>query len=424
MKNLIEQLTANEQVSDYKINIYKKESCELFFVKGKLETMRHTDTCDREVTVYTCHDGVMGDARFFVYPSTTEEDIKNLIGEAVAKALLIENPVYSLPEDEIGSYQVTSNFADYDPAELVSLISEQVFAACQQENSALNSVEVFVTKHTESVINSRGLHKTQVRYDAMVETIPTYNGPKQSVELYHQYNFSAYDPEAVHNEIVRKMAEVKARCEAVQPDKIPACDVVLGDLEASELFWNIAEDLNYAGVYSQSNLHKKGDAIQKAPEGDVIGITMAGALEGCVNSAKFDADGIALDAIRIVDAGKVVNYYGSNRFGQYLGETPTGNLRCMQVDAGTVDVNSVLDGPCLEVISMSGLQVDFYSDYIGGEIRLAYYRDKEFVKAVTGISIAGKLSQVLNTIHLSSEVAVRDSYVGPRHVILREMNIF
>ena len=91
MKNLIEQLTANEQVSDYKINIHKKESCELFFVKGKLETMRHTDTCDREVTVYTCHDGVMGDARFFVYPSTTEEDIKNLIGEAVAKALLIEN---------------------------------------------------------------------------------------------------------------------------------------------------------------------------------------------------------------------------------------------------------------------------------------------------------------------------------------------
>ena len=424
MKMLIEQLTAHEQVSAYKINIHKKESCELFFVKGKLETMRRTDTCDREVTVYTCHDDVMGDARFFVYPSTTEEDLKNLIQEAVEKALLIQNPVYTLPEGQTGSYQVASNFADYDPVDLAAQVSDLVFSAGQQENSALNSVEVFINKHTESVINSRGLHKTQVRYDAMVETIPTYNGPEQSVELYHQYNFSSLDPDAVRGEIVRKMEEVRARCEAVQPEQIPACDVILCELEASDLFWNIADDLNYANVYSHSNLHKKGDAIQSAPEGDLIGITMAGALTGCVHSAKFDADGMALGSIRVVDEGKVVNYFGSNRFGQYLEETPTGNLRCIQVDTGSADPAKLTQGPCLEVLSMSGLQVDFFSDYIGGEIRLAYYRDGEHVKAVTGISISGKLSQVLNTIRLSSQTTVRDSYVGPRQVILRDMNIF
>ena len=37
MKTTIELLQANAQVSGYKINIHKKESCELFFVKGKLE---------------------------------------------------------------------------------------------------------------------------------------------------------------------------------------------------------------------------------------------------------------------------------------------------------------------------------------------------------------------------------------------------
>ena len=50
MNTIIELLRANAQVSDYKINIHKKESFELFFVKGKLETVRCTDTCDKVVT--------------------------------------------------------------------------------------------------------------------------------------------------------------------------------------------------------------------------------------------------------------------------------------------------------------------------------------------------------------------------------------
>ena len=51
MMTTIELLRANEKVSGYKINIHKKESMELFFVKGKLETVRRTNTCDKEVPV-------------------------------------------------------------------------------------------------------------------------------------------------------------------------------------------------------------------------------------------------------------------------------------------------------------------------------------------------------------------------------------
>ena len=65
MKQILEALNADPRVSDYKINIHQKESYELFFVKGKLETLRRTDTCDREVTVYVDHNGFRGDAQFF-----------------------------------------------------------------------------------------------------------------------------------------------------------------------------------------------------------------------------------------------------------------------------------------------------------------------------------------------------------------------
>ena len=420
----IELLRANEKVSGYKINIHKKESMELFFVKGKLETVRRTNTCDKEVTVYVDHGEFKGDSQFFVYPSTTQEQLKKLIDEAVEKALLINNQNYELPGAETGEYAVESNFADYDSAELATMISKAVFDANTVENASLNSVEVFINKHTETVLNSKGLQKTQVRYDAMVEAIPTYNGENMSVELYEQYNFGSLDEKALHDEIAEKMAEVKARFEAVKPEYPLSGTVILNKHELASLFFNIASDLNFATVYSHSNLWSKGDAIQKDPQGDVIGITMAGQVEGSTRSSRFDNDGLSLGSVRIVDGGKATAYYGSNRYGQYLGKVPTGELRCLVADAGSASADSFDSGNYLEVVSMSGLQVDFYNDYIGGEVRLAYYHDGENTVPVTGVSISGKLSQVLDKILFSSERAVQGGYFGPTKAALRDMTIF
>ena len=421
MNTVTELLRADSRVSGYKFNIHKKESFELFFVKGRLETVRSTDTCDREVTVYVDHDGFRGDAQFFIYPSTTAEQLRALIDEAVGKALLIDNQAYELPEKQTGIYTVESNFADYAPGQLAGLIAEAVFSANDIPNASLNSVEIFLNRHTETVVNSRGLDKTQVRYDAMVEAIPTYNGEKQSVELYQQYNFSTMDPEAIRAEIADKLAAVKARYEAVTPERPLDCPVVLNRQELSELFGSIAQDLNYASVYAHANLFRKGQPIQKAPTGDPIGITMTGQIPGSVRSARFDSDGLSLGSIRLVEEGQALNYYGSNRYGQYLGETPTGSLPCLAADPGTAGTPQ---GAYLEVISMSGLQVDLYNDYIGGEIRLAYYHQGGQVLPVTGISISGCLSQVLNTIRLSSDTAVYRGYQGPAQAILSQMKIF
>ena len=424
MKTTVELLEKNSRVSGYKINIHTKESCELFFVKGKLETVRHTDTCDKEVSVYVKHDEFVGDSQFLIYPSTTEEEIAKLIDEAVDKALLINNKSYELPEAEQGEYEVESNFKGYAPMELAAEIAEAVFEANTLEKGSLNSVEIFINKHTEEVINSKGLCKKQIKYDAMVEAIPTYNGETQSVELYEQYNFSNFDRQETVAEIAGKMKEVEARYNAVKPDDTIDCKVILDKLELANLFFEIAYDLNYSSVYSHSNLYNKGDDIQKEPSGDLIGITMAGQAKGSIRSSMFDADGMALGSVRLVDGGKAVNYFGSNRYGQYLDEKPTGMLPCLCADSGTADEKEFSSGKYLEVISMSGLQVDFYNDYIGGEVRLAYYNDGEKTIPVTGISIAGKLSDTLNTIRFSTEAAVHNGYIGPKKAILSNMKVF
>ncbi len=421
---MLNMLSSHPGVSDYKINSRNKQSYEVFFVKGKLETVRCTDTCDKEVTVYADHDGCKGEAQFFVYPSTTDEEIAKLIDEAVHKANLIHNPVFSLPENEAEDYRIESDIENCAPSALAGILAQTVFEASTLPNGAINSLEIFINRYCDTVENSKGIRKSQTRHDIMIEAIPTYNGEKQSVELYAQYNLGSTSLFDLSCQIKEKMQEVSARYHATKPAVALECPVILNKQELSELFFGIAYDLNYASVYSHSNLYKKGDAIQKEPVHDRINISMSGEVPGNVRSAKFDADGISLGSVQIIKEGVAIAYFGSNRFGQYLGETPTGELRILCVEPGSLQEDAFVGGTFLEILSMSGLQVDAYSDYIGGEIRLAYYHHNGQTTPVTGVSFSGKLSDVLNNIRLANKTAMSGGYVGPHKAIIEQVTIF
>ena len=424
MNTIVKHLQSHKGVCAYKVNFRRKESYELFFVKGALEMVRNTDNTDKEVTVYADHGDFRGHAQFFVYPSTTEAELQKLVDEAVQKAQLIDNPHYELVPGETGDYAVPTNFDSWDAADLAAEIANTVFAANTLDVTSLNAVEIFINRITETVANSRGLHKTQVRWTAMVEAIPTATENGESVELYEQYNFNALDLPILSKEIADKLSQAKARHEAKRLAVTGNPRVILGAQELSELFWNFADDLNFATIYSHQNLYKKGDLLQTDPQGDRLGLSVTAMLPGCAGNRCFDSDGMTLSDRKIIDGGKAVAYYGSNRFAQYLNEVPTGSLPCIRLDTGSATEDELMTGPYLEIVSMSGIQTDFYSDYVGGEIRLAYWHDGREIRPVTGISVSGKLSDVLNHIRFSDREVVCGNYGGPHKAIIEGMNIF
>lgn len=426
MKNRIELLKKllgeNKEVSDYKINFVGTESSELFFVGKKLETARATDVCDILVTVYKDHDGKKGESAFSVYESMTEADLKEKIAAAVTRAKLVSNEPYDIVSGKIAQRDVPSNFSDYEPKELAALIAKAVQKADLLVSGAINALEIFVYRHETKVLNSKGVDVTEIKYDAMIEAIPTWNENGESVELYEAYRFTEFDEAEIIAEINEKMREVRDRRHAAKPAEKIEADVVLNMQEAGELFSELAGDLNYASVYSHLNLHKLGEDLQYG-DGDKITITMKGEMKGSDYSAAFDSDGFELADKTIVENGKVTGYYGMNRFAAYLGEKPTGNLRCVGVNAGTLSDDELEKTTYLECISLSGLQLDLYNDYIGGEIRLAYLHKDGKTIPVTGISMSGRLSNVLSSIRLSDKVKVRRNYGGPYKVLLKGMEI-
>ncbi len=425
MTDIIKLLQENKGVDDFRVSSTKRESYELFFVHQKLETVRSTDTLDISVTVYVNHDGKLGSSTFAVYDSMSDEEATAKIETAAQRARLVSNEPWELPAGTAQveqPYELPSNFKNYAPQELAKKIADAVFAADDLEGGSINALEIFLYEDVIRVANSRGVDKTQKKRHCMVEAIPTWNENGESVELYENYTFTEFDPAVVTAEIAGKMREVRDRQHAEKPETPLRCNVVLRGKEIMRLAAVLARDLNYSSVYSHSNLHKKGDDLQPGNAGDKLSVTMCGKLTGSTRSAFFDEDGVDLAEQPLIVDGVVVGGFGADRFAQYLGEKATGNLGCVSVKCGTMDDESE-NGPYLECISLSGLQLNLYNDYIGGEIRLAYYHDGEKIRPVTSISMSAKLSEVLSTLRLSREPVSIDGYHGPAKALLKDVSI-
>ncbi len=409
----IEKLLNESSAREWKINSTKTESYELFFVHSKLETVRSTDTQTSAVTVYLDHDGKKGQASFKLYASTTEDEAKAKIDSALEKAALISNEYYALPEGETLDGAIESNFTEHEPKQVAAKIADAVFSSDMLGNGSVNALEIFINKYTVTVKNSRGMDKREVKYSAMIEAIPTWN-EGESVELYEAIRTAEFDYNKIKNEIEAKMREVRDRGSAKAPESKLECPVVLPAEELSQLFGELAHTLNFAAVYTKQNPFSEGDAIQKAPTGDKITVTMKGTIRGSTASALFDGDGTTLTDAKVIENGTAASYFGGSRFAQYLGRQATGELACYEVECGTLTDEELNSAPYFECVSMSGLQLDIYNDYIGGEVRLAYYFDGEKKIPVTGISISGKLSDALNSIKLSAESKQTGRYLGPK----------
>ena len=262
MIDLEQLIKKNKNVSGYRILNITQESFQLFFVHKNLETIRNNEVSLLKVTIYVAHDGFMGESEFQVYKAYSEAEIEEKISQAVDKAKLINNEYFELPKWDVKSFESDSNFNDYSKEEIAKMTEEACFKADSFKDGSINALEIFITKNKINIKNSNGLDMTQVKYDAMVEAIPTWNGEKESVELYEQYHFNEFDAKKLTAEIYDKMNAVKARYEAIKPEKLGNINVLLRPTELETLLDEITRDLNFGVVYSHSNKNPIGTNLQ------------------------------------------------------------------------------------------------------------------------------------------------------------------
>jgi predicted Zn-dependent protease len=237
--------------------------------------------------------------------------------------------------------------------------------------------------------------------------------------LYRHFVYPSVRWNQICQDVATALDDVSARYAAAPLGKAQSLPVILRDENVKEFFQTLIEDYSYGSVYRQMTDKKIGDPIQKEPQGDLLTI----GLRPSSPADAFDRDGVILKPAVIVKKGILKDYFGPNQYARYLGLKPNGIYSTTEVEPGTVAVKTLRKTPHIEIIALSGIQMDLYSGYLGGEVRLALWFDGQTTRPVSGFSFSGNIDRCLSNLRLSRETVTIDGYSGPRFVALPEMEL-
>lgn len=429
MKKLLKVLKSAKNISAWKVNVTETESCELFYVQKKLETNRATDVVDYLVTIYIDEGEMRGTSSFTYYPYMDEKEIKEQIKQAVFASKFTLNQFFDIPEkSDLKIEKSKSNLRKKPFEKIIKDVSDAVFKYDKYRDGNLSATEIFLYKITNRIYNSKGVKLEFVNYRGNIETIPSWKKKDEEVELYNMINFSSLDKKDIARQVkeVLLLAKARANAKPLKVKKLPeGVKVIIQNEEVSQLFQEIGYQLNYATFYQKMNFHNIGDNIQgENVTGDKLNMKVVPYYENAMNSSPVDEDGVVLHEVELIKDGKILTNYGSYRYGYYLGiDKPTGMVPVTVVKEGNKSFEEMKATPYIRCVRFSGMQLDYQSGFIGGEVRLAFYFDGKKEVPVTGFSISGNFHELKGSFIYSKETVTLPDYHGPKYIEIKGMNI-
>ena len=416
--DIIKCLKANKQISDYEITIKNKESRELFYVLKHLEINRAVNVEEAAIEIYVDKKDKKGNSCVFITAADNTKTLKTKLSAAVKKATSAMNKYYPLANK-------TTNIKDTQKKKLnlnkvATEIAKAVYKADTNKDGWINSCEIFVSSVRIELITSKGIN--HVTYDnvCQIEIIPTWRNKDEEFELLKFVQTNDFNYANITKEAKEVLLLSKYRSEAVKASSlnIPKDVKVLvqGDM-LSDLANNFSGDATYENLYLKQNHYKVNDIISDTK----FNLTLVPEVKGCIASSKYDGHGVKLSKKQIIKNGKLIDNWGGIRFGYYLGvKKPTGEIPCVVVDAPSYDYKKEKH---IIVEHFSAPQLESYSGYFGGEIRLARYFDGKKYIPITGFAVSGNIYEAAKNMKFSKEKTSSLNYSGPRYFIFDKLSI-
>lgn len=423
LKELIE---SNKDISAYEIRNTVNESYQLFYVMEELETNRCVNAEETVAVVYTDSEGQRGSSSVVITSADDRETVTEKLKAAVRKASQAANPYYPLAEKTENIHTVSDGTCD------LSLIArntaDAVFAAQAGSDAQLNATEIFADHNTIRFLNSSGVDHCYDTYSVFCETIPSYDGEKEDVELYFSRYADISDPAEFTETVGTALSNVRYRYDAVKLEDVTIPEnclvAVQGDM-LRNIMTNFAQELSYSRQYYKMSHSQLNDQISAVP----FDMILKGQEEGICGSSPVDPNGIVLKDTKVIDQGRAFAFWGDQRFGYYLKEEHiTGSYPVACVQNYPVISEEDQKRAVLYLMNFSAPQLESSSGYFGGEVRLALLVEGDKVTPVTGFSVSGNIYEAVNTARFSEETASvsakgRMSFKGPKYMYFDQLKL-
>lgn len=420
MKEMILQALQSLHIDTYSISETRRSSAELFFIRRKLDMRRMKEVTEYAVTVY--RDFSQEEKRFLgsstvqLFPGMEREEVERALSSAYTAAGYVKNPWYSLYAGEKAPLvEMPSTLSGRTLEENAQLMANALFAADVREDAFINSAEIFAEQQEVHLFTSAGTDVAYSKFGCNGEFVAQAREP-QDVEQYFAFRYEGLDTEALTEKVQKALDTVCDRAHATEYPKAGVYDVVLSGEHVATLLSLYTDRSHASMLYPKYSDWKIGTKAQgEITMGEAMNLTL-------VPSAPYSGDGIPMVERVLLKEGEVQCIHGDNRFCQYLHVEPTGDYRRVRLSNGTVPFEEMKKG-ALYPVSFSDFQMNSFTGYFGGEIRLAYLYTDKGVELRTGGSINGSLFDKQGQLTFSLEKYKDAEYEGPLAVRIPGVNV-
>ncbi len=133
-------------------------------------------------------------------------------------------------------------------------------------------------------------------------------------------------------------------------------------------------------------------------------------------SSRFDLDGVASQAVPIIQEGVFRRHVASQRYAHYLGVEATGALGSVEILPGAEETEALFGDGTVEIVAFSSFVPNTVSGDFSAEVRLAYVRKDGTKTPIRAAMFSGNLFKMLDAMRLSKERTVTERYAGPSHI--------
>ncbi len=410
LEKLKEILQHTNSISDFRITETRKSGLEWYLIGKEIETARSKDIIDYEVAVYA--DSNNGNSRgaciFHIQPTMNEKEILTSINRAVQTAKNIHNDWYPIPETNHAKdpeHIPQSQFSKLSLSEAMQVVCESLYRYDGFDGATINSLELFLTKVDERIINSRGIDVGFSRYHGYTEYIVNAGSGTQEIELYDYILFSEPLLEKLSNIVKQKLLQANDRLSAIPTPDCSGFPVIFSGSPAEEFYQYWFQACQNSAMYQHTSPFTLGENTSLPDTtGDTITLRAVPFVAGSPRSRLYDSEGFALKPITCIDNGILTTLIGPLKYAHYLKQQPCGSHPLFELSGGKYSKTTLTTQQHLEAVSFSDFYLDPSTGNFGGELRLGYLVANGKRTPVTGGSITGSIPENRGMILFSSEL--------------------
>ncbi|HON88715.1 MAG TPA: metallopeptidase TldD-related protein [Spirochaetia bacterium] len=410
LERIKELLQQTNTISDFRITEIRKSGLEWYLIGKEIETARSKDTLDYEVAVYvdSNNGSTRGACIFHIQPTMSVKEITASINRAVQTAESIHNDWYPIPEAHHANNPAPipmSQFAKMSLSQAMQTVCDSLYKHNGLDGATINSLEIFLTKIDEHIINSRGIDIYISKFHGYTEYIVNAGSGKEEIELYDSIHFSEPLLDTLSNTVRLKLKQAHDRLAAIPTPDCSNLPVIFSGSPAEEFYRYWFQACQNSAHYQHTSPFALGENIS-VPDatGDTITLSAVPFVSGSPFSRPYDSEGFALKPITCIDNGILTMLTGPLKYAHYLKQQANGSHPLFELSGGKQSKTTLTDKDHLEAVSFSDFYLDPSTGNFGGELRLGYLVTHGNRIPVTGGSITGSIPENRGMILFSREL--------------------